>query len=76
MRFRGVPLHSWNYHTFVQIGKACSSFMAITRETMEMEILIEAFVKIIYNYYGFFPTSILIRDDEGQDFVVQTVPPP
>lgn len=76
LRFIGVSLYSWNYKTFVQIEKACGGFLAVARETMELKNLIEAKVKVRYNYSGFVPTSLLITDDQGEGFIVYTVPPP
>ncbi|TYK13823.1 hypothetical protein E5676_scaffold488G00870 [Cucumis melo var. makuwa] len=76
MRFKGVPLHLWNYDSFVNIGKACGGFLAVAKETMEKENLIEAKIKVKYNYTGFVPASILLIDDQGENFVVYTVPPP
>lgn len=69
LHFKGVPLHLWNYNTFTTIRKACGGFLAVARETMELENLI-AKVKVCYNYTGFVPTSILITDVEGKEFVV------
>ncbi|KAA0040719.1 hypothetical protein E5676_scaffold189G00100 [Cucumis melo var. makuwa] len=45
VRFRGVPLHLWNYESFVNIGKACGGFLAVAKETMEKESLVEAKIK-------------------------------
>ncbi|KAA0047997.1 hypothetical protein E6C27_scaffold385G00620 [Cucumis melo var. makuwa] len=60
MRFKGVPLHLWNYDSFVNIGKACGGFLAVAKETMEKENLIEAkikgrwFIERNVNFHGTF----------------------
>lgn len=43
---------------------------------MEIKNLIEAKVKVRYNYTRFVPASILIFNDQGMDYVIYTVPPP
>lgn len=71
-------MQSWNYSTFVQIVKACGDFWAVARKTLEMKNLLEAKIKIIYNYAGFVSASIFINHIDGNYFVVQlnhAVPP-
>uniref|UniRef100_A0A9I9ED02 Uncharacterized protein n=1 Tax=Cucumis melo TaxID=3656 RepID=A0A9I9ED02_CUCME len=41
-----------------------------------MENLVEEKVKVKYNYSGFVPASIQIKDDFGQVHIIQIVPPP
>uniref|UniRef100_A0A9I9DN18 DUF4283 domain-containing protein n=1 Tax=Cucumis melo TaxID=3656 RepID=A0A9I9DN18_CUCME len=76
LSFRGIPLHLWNYSTFQYIGMACGGFLAIAKERMQMEKLIDAKIKVRYNYTGFVPASIMITDDQGENFIITIVPPP
>ncbi|KAA0026125.1 hypothetical protein E5676_scaffold263G00270 [Cucumis melo var. makuwa] len=71
-----IPLHQWNYSTFQYIGMAYRGFLAIAKERMQMEKLIDAKIKVRYNYTGFVPASIMITDDQGDNFIITTVPPP
>ncbi|TYK05442.1 hypothetical protein E5676_scaffold83G001410 [Cucumis melo var. makuwa] len=57
-------------------GNACGGFIDVAKETLNKENLIEAKVKVKYNYTGFVPASILIKDDIGHEYIIQTVPPP
>lgn len=72
-KFRGIPLHAWNLNTFTQIRNACGGFMEVTRETRNKVDLIEAVIKIKYNYTVFIPATISVSDDKGNKFLVQTV---
>ncbi|KAA0040385.1 hypothetical protein E5676_scaffold460G00060 [Cucumis melo var. makuwa] len=54
----------------------CGGFLAVAKETMKMKKLIDAKIKVRYNYTGFVPASIVITDDQGDNFIINTVPPP
>uniref|UniRef100_A0A9I9D488 DUF4283 domain-containing protein n=1 Tax=Cucumis melo TaxID=3656 RepID=A0A9I9D488_CUCME len=71
--FRGIPLHLWNMKTFQQIGKACGGLLKVAEETKTARNLIEAKLKIRYNYSGFLPAYVKIFDQEGNKFVVQAI---
>uniref|UniRef100_A0A9I9CP23 DUF4283 domain-containing protein n=1 Tax=Cucumis melo TaxID=3656 RepID=A0A9I9CP23_CUCME len=71
--FRGIPLNLWNMKTFQQIGKACGGLIKVAEETKTASNLIEAKLKIRYNYSGFLPAYVKIFDQEGNKFVVQTI---
>lgn len=73
--FRGVPLHAWNYNTFIQIGNVCGGFIEVAKHTWRKLDIIEASIKIKENYSGFIPASISILDENGVPFTVQTVAP-
>ncbi|KAA0035247.1 LINE-1 retrotransposable element ORF2 protein [Cucumis melo var. makuwa] len=47
----------------------------VVKETMQMEKLIDAKIKVRYNYIGFVPASVLITDNQGENFILTTVPP-
>lgn len=47
----------------------------MAKETMNMDNLIETKVKVKYNYIRFVPATILLKDNIGQDYIIQTVPP-
>ncbi|KAA0039949.1 hypothetical protein E5676_scaffold266G00990 [Cucumis melo var. makuwa] len=75
-RFRGIPLHIWNLNTFIQIGEACGGFIDAAPESINKLELTEALIKVKENYTGFLPAFIQIHDEEGQDFIVQTITHP
>lgn len=74
--FQSIPLHLWNYNTFHYIGMACGDFLAVAKETLELDKLIDAKIKVRYNYTGFVPAFVVITDDLGENFIINTVPPP
>uniref|UniRef100_A0A9I9DZH1 Uncharacterized protein n=1 Tax=Cucumis melo TaxID=3656 RepID=A0A9I9DZH1_CUCME len=43
--------------TFQQIGKACGGLIKVAEETRSAKNLIEAKIKIRYNYSGFLPAT-------------------
>ncbi|KAA0065895.1 hypothetical protein E5676_scaffold259G00540 [Cucumis melo var. makuwa] len=71
--FRGIPLSAWKTDTFIQIGNACRGFLDVAKETKTRKNLVEARIKIRYNYSSFIPTNISIKDDNGHLFFVQAV---
>uniref|UniRef100_A0A9I9D6L4 DUF4283 domain-containing protein n=1 Tax=Cucumis melo TaxID=3656 RepID=A0A9I9D6L4_CUCME len=73
MRFRGIPLHAWNFNTFKQISDACGGFLAVSKETREKIDIIETNIKIRLNYTGFVSAIINIIDEDGNRFLIQTV---
>ncbi|TYK13817.1 DUF4283 domain protein [Cucumis melo var. makuwa] len=73
LSFRGIPIHVWTYDTFVKIRNVCGGFTA--KETIEMTDLLEAKIKVHYNYSGFIPAFIRINDQKGKFFTVQTYSP-
>ncbi|KAA0038069.1 putative amidohydrolase ytcJ [Cucumis melo var. makuwa] len=70
--FRGIPIHVWNMDTFLQIGNACGGLQEVDKTMMNMDNLLEAKIKVRYNYNGFIPTAIRIKDKDGHFFVVNT----
>ncbi|KAA0037444.1 hypothetical protein E5676_scaffold808G00040 [Cucumis melo var. makuwa] len=74
--FRGIPLHLWNMTTFQQIGKACGGLIKVAEETRSAKNLIEARIKVRYNYSAFLPANVRIFDNEGNKFSVQVVTHP
>ncbi|KAA0045139.1 hypothetical protein E6C27_scaffold30G001380 [Cucumis melo var. makuwa] len=74
--FRGIPLHLWNMTTFQQIGKACGGLIKVAEETKSAKNLIEARIKVRYNYSGFLPANVRIFDNEGNKFSIQVVTHP
>ncbi|TYK29576.1 hypothetical protein E5676_scaffold655G001820 [Cucumis melo var. makuwa] len=75
-RFRGIPLHIWNLNTFIQIGEAYGGFIDAAPESVNKLELTEALIKVKENYTGFLPAFIQIHDEEGHDFIIQTVTHP
>lgn len=73
LRFRGIPLSSWNIQTFRKIGEAYGGFIDVGSKTWNKLDLIEAQIKIQENYCGFVPANIQIEDEEGNTFIVSTV---
>ncbi|KAA0063660.1 hypothetical protein E6C27_scaffold329G001750 [Cucumis melo var. makuwa] len=59
--------------TIQQIGKACGGLLKVAEETKTASNLIEAKLKIRYNYSGFLPAYVKIFDQEGNKFVIQTI---
>uniref|UniRef100_A0A9I9E699 Uncharacterized protein n=1 Tax=Cucumis melo TaxID=3656 RepID=A0A9I9E699_CUCME len=59
--------------TFLQIGNACRGSFEVDKATMNMENLLEAKIKVRYNYCGFIPATIRIKDKNGHSFVVHSV---
>lgn len=72
LSFRGIHIHAWAYDTFLKIEKACGGFIAVAKETIEMTDLLEAKIKVCYNYSGFILAFIRINDQKGNFFTVQT----
>ena len=66
--FWGIPIHAWNMDTFIQIGNACGVLEEVDKVTMDMVNLNEAKIKVKYNYYGFIPTAIRIKDKDDHFF--------
>ncbi|TYK27679.1 LINE-1 retrotransposable element ORF2 protein [Cucumis melo var. makuwa] len=62
-----------NMDTFLQIGNACRGSFEVDKATMNMENLLEAKIKVRYNYCGFIPATIRIKDKNGHSFVVHSV---
>ena len=71
VKFKGIPLHAWNYSSFYQIGEACGGFVEVAKNT-RLD-LFEADIKIKYNYMGFIPAFVRIADEEGNHFTIQTI---
>lgn len=61
--FKGVHLHMWSLKIFTDIGKACGGFIVVAKKTMELSNMIEAKIKVRFNYFGFIPALILITDE-------------
>lgn len=59
--------------TFQQIGKACGGLIKAVEDTKLGKNLIEAKLKIRYNYSGFLPANIKIFYGEGNNFSIQTI---
>ncbi|KAA0047795.1 nardilysin-like protein [Cucumis melo var. makuwa] len=76
LRFRGIPLHLWNYNTFHYIRMACGGFFAVAKETLEQEKLIDVKIEVRYNYTSFVPANIVISDEFGDNFIINTVQHP
>ncbi|KAA0046763.1 hypothetical protein E6C27_scaffold216G00460 [Cucumis melo var. makuwa] len=62
--------------TFQQIGKACGGLIKVAEETRSAKNLIEAKIKIRYNYSGFLPATVRIFDSDGNKFSIQVVTHP
>ncbi|KAA0035766.1 hypothetical protein E6C27_scaffold403G00440 [Cucumis melo var. makuwa] len=73
MSFRGIPIHTWNIDTFLQIGNSSEGLLEVEKATMNMDNLIEAKIKVRYNYSGFILATIRIKDKDVHFFVVHTV---
>ncbi|KGN64358.2 hypothetical protein Csa_014067, partial [Cucumis sativus] len=52
---------------------ACGRFVEVAKATRDRFDLIEADIKIKYNYSGFIPAFVMIVDEEGIPFTIQTV---
>ncbi|KGN51135.1 hypothetical protein Csa_009125 [Cucumis sativus] len=37
VKFKGIPLHAWNYSSFYQIGEVCGGFVEVARITRDTE---------------------------------------
>lgn len=57
----------------MQIGNAGGGFVSVAKETKRMTNVVEAHIKVSYNYSGLIPSSICIKDEKGNNFIVQTV---
>lgn len=67
MELKNLPKHRKSLWRFYCSGKGNN----------ELRKLIGAkVIKVHYNYYGFIPTSILLTDNEGKQFVINTIPRP
>lgn len=59
--------------TFTQIGDAYKGFIDVDKAARDMKNLIEAKIKVRYNYRGFIPAAIRIKDKDEHYFIVHTV---
>ncbi|TYJ97964.1 hypothetical protein E5676_scaffold234G00680 [Cucumis melo var. makuwa] len=55
------------------MGKACGGLIKVAEETKTAKNLIEAKLKIRYNYLGFLPANVKIFDQEGNKFIIHVV---
>lgn len=76
LRFRGIPLHAWNIHTFEQIGFACGGLLDISFNTWRKFDLTEVVIKVRENYCGFIPAEIKIITENKEIFTVHMVVTP
>lgn len=60
-------------HFLTKIGEACGGFVDVDKATQDMEDLIDAKIKVRYNYYGFIPAAIRIKDKDEHFFIVHIV---
>lgn len=72
-RFRGIPLHAWKQSTFKQIREACGGSLVVAKDTRDKIDIIEANIKVHFNYTGFILATIIIIDDEGNRFLVHSI---
>ncbi|TYK23050.1 hypothetical protein E5676_scaffold142G00150 [Cucumis melo var. makuwa] len=62
--YQSIPLHLWNYKTFHCIGMACGDFLAVAKETLELDKLIDAKIKVSVRVHGSFETKAADEFDE------------
>ncbi|KAA0063245.1 hypothetical protein E5676_scaffold556G00250 [Cucumis melo var. makuwa] len=55
------------------VGNACRGLLEVDKATMNMDNLLEAKIKVRYNYSGFIRATIRIEDKDGHFFVVHMV---